>query len=133
MDKKQRKPLLKGVLSSLFLLTSVGWSEERFPNQINDSNTPLKLCSQAELKAFKLIHVGNAGLYLEDCKKVLDVFSLPSGCDSYTTPIFRQKPSEKLLLNTWKLIWEKSLINGKRLSITSIASIRMLRPAISMI
>ncbi len=76
MDKKQRKQLLKGLLSSLFLFTSVGWSEERFPNQINDSKTPLKLCSQAELKAFKLIHVGNAGLYLEDCNQVLDVFSL---------------------------------------------------------
>jgi len=76
MDKKWFKQLLKGLLISFFLLTSVGQCEERFPIQINESKTPLKLCSQAELKAFRLIHVGNAALYLEDCNKVSDIFSI---------------------------------------------------------
>jgi len=77
MDKKWFKQLLKGLLISFFLLTtSVGQSEERFPKQVNDSKTQLKLCSQAELKAFRLVHVGNAALYLEDCKKVSDIFSI---------------------------------------------------------
>ena len=76
MDKKWFEQLLKVLLISLFLLTSVGQSEERFPAHVNNSKTQLKLCSQAELKAFRLIHVGNAALYLEDCNNISDIFSI---------------------------------------------------------
>ena len=75
MDKKWFEQLLKGILIGFSVLISVGQSEERFPAQVNTSKTQLKLCSQAELKAFRLIHVGNAALYLEDCNKLSDIFS----------------------------------------------------------
>jgi hypothetical protein len=75
MDKKWFEQLLKVLLISLFLLTSAVQSEVLFPAQINNTKIQLKLCSQAELKAFRLIHVGNAALYLEDCNKLSDIFS----------------------------------------------------------
>lgn len=76
MNKKWFEQLLKVLLIGLLLLTSVAQSEVLFPAQINNTKIQLKLCSQAELKAFRLIHVGNAALYLEDCKKITNIFSL---------------------------------------------------------
>ena len=67
---------MKGLFVGFLVLTSVGQSEERFPAHVNNSKIQLKLCSQAELKAFRLIHVGNAALYLEDCNKLSDIFSI---------------------------------------------------------
>ena len=75
MDKKWFKQLLKILLTSFFLLALVAQSEELFPAHVNNSKPELKLCSQAELKAFRLIHVGSAALYLEDCNKISDIFS----------------------------------------------------------
>ena len=76
MDKKWFVQLMKGLVIGFFVLTSVGKSEELFPAHVNNSKIQLKLCSQAELKAFRLIHVGNAALYLEDCNKISDIFSI---------------------------------------------------------
>ena len=76
MDKKWFEQLLKVLLISLFLLTSAAQSEVLFPARVNNTKIQLKLCSQAELKAFHLIHVGNAALYLEDCNKISNIFSL---------------------------------------------------------
>jgi len=67
---------MKSLVIGFFVLISEGHSEERFPAHVNNSKIQLKLCSQAELKAFRLIHVGNAALYLEDCNKVSDIFSI---------------------------------------------------------
>jgi len=76
MKKQWFEQLLKVLLIGLLSLTSVAQSEVLFPAQVNNTKIQLKLCSQAELKAFRLIHVGNAALYLEDCKKISDIFSL---------------------------------------------------------
>jgi hypothetical protein len=72
MNKKCFVELVIG----FFVLISEGHSEERFPAHVTNSKAQLILCSQAELKAFGLIHVGNAALYLEDCNKLSDIFSL---------------------------------------------------------
>jgi len=76
MYKKWFVQLMKSLVIGFFVLISEGHSEERFPAHVNNSKIQLKLCSQAELKAFRLIHVGNAALYLEDCNKVSDIFSI---------------------------------------------------------
>ncbi len=72
MDKKWLARLLITLLTGL----SVAQADELFPEYIDTvNNTRLLRCSQAELKAFRLIHVGNAALYLDDCKKVSRIFS----------------------------------------------------------
>ena len=76
MKKQWFEQLLKVLLIGLLSLTSVAQSEVLFPAQVNNTKIQLKLCSQAELKAFRLIHVGNAALYLEDCNKLSDIFSI---------------------------------------------------------
>jgi hypothetical protein len=76
MDKKWVIPFIKGLVIGFFVLISEGYSEELFPAHVKNSKTQLKLCSQAELKAFRLIHVGNAALYLEDCNNISDIFSI---------------------------------------------------------
>jgi hypothetical protein len=72
MDKKWLARLL------IILVTAgpvVQAEEELFPNYIDSRNARLSLCSRAELKAFRLIHVGTAALYLDDCKKMGAIFS----------------------------------------------------------
>lgn len=105
MDKKWFIPFIKGLIIGFFVLISDGYSEELFPDQVNNSKTRLKLCSQAELKAFRLIHVGNAALYLEDCNKLSDIFSItPKRLRFvYEKPIpakaFREASNEYLKIN----------------------------------
>jgi hypothetical protein len=72
MDKKWLARLL------ITLVTAgpvVQTEEEIFPDYIDSRNAKLSRCSRSELKAFRLIHVGNAALYLEDCKKIGNIFS----------------------------------------------------------
>jgi len=76
MDKKWFIQLIKGSVIGFFVFISQGHSGALFPAQVNNTKTQLKLCSQAELKAFRLIHVGNAALYLEDCNNISDIFSI---------------------------------------------------------
>ena len=71
MDKKWLARLLITLASAL----PVVQAEELFPDYIDSRNARLSLCSRAELKAFRLIHVGNAALYLDDCKKIGTIFS----------------------------------------------------------
>ena len=71
MDKKWLARLLITLASAL----PVVQAEELFPDYIDSRNARLFLCSRAELKAFRLIHVGNAALYLDDCKKMDTIFS----------------------------------------------------------
>ena len=71
MDKKWLARLLITLASTLPLVQA----EELFPDYTDRGNARLFLCSRAELKAFRLIHVGNAALYLDDCKKMNTIFS----------------------------------------------------------
>ena len=71
MDKKWFARLLILFITAL----PVAQAEELFPDYIDSRNVRLSRCSRAELKAFRLIHVGNAALYLDDCKKIDNIFS----------------------------------------------------------
>jgi hypothetical protein len=73
MDKKWLTRLLINLVTTL----PVVQAEELFPDYIDtgNGNSRLSRCSRAELKAFRLIHVGNAALYLDDCKKIGTIFS----------------------------------------------------------
>ena len=71
MDKKWLTRLLISLVTTL----PVVQAEELFPDTIDSRNSRLSRCSRAELKAFRLIHVGNAALYLGDCKKIGNIFS----------------------------------------------------------
>ena len=66
MDKKWLARLLITLVTTL----PVVQADELFPDYIDTGNARLSRCSRAELKAFRLIHVGNAALYLDDCKKL---------------------------------------------------------------
>ena len=71
MDKKW----LARLLITLVTAGPVVQAEELFPDYIDSRNARLSRCSRAELKAFRLIHVGNAALYLDDCKKMGTILS----------------------------------------------------------
>ena len=71
MDKKWFARLLITLATAL----PVVQAEELIPDYIDSLNARLSRCSRAELKAFRLIHVGNAALYLDDCKKMGAIFS----------------------------------------------------------
>ena len=75
MDKKW----LARLLISLVTLVPVVQAEGLFPEYIDSRNAKLSRCSRAELKAFRIIHVGNAALYLDDCKKTSAIFSPKTG------------------------------------------------------
>lgn len=68
------KNWLTRILIILTTVLPIVQAEELFPNYIDNKNVRLSLCSQAELKAFLLIHVGNAALYMDDCKKIDAIF-----------------------------------------------------------
>ncbi|MEQ1543727.1 chalcone isomerase family protein [Methyloglobulus sp.] len=72
MDKKCLTRLLIGVIG---LVSIAIHAEELFPPTIQTSSAKLIHCSRAELKAFRLIHVGNAALYLEDCQYINNIFT----------------------------------------------------------
>jgi Chalcone isomerase-like len=71
MDKKWFTRLLIGVIG---LGLATAHAEEMFPPTLQTAAAKLVQCSRAELKAFRLIHVGNAALYLEDCQ-TNDIFT----------------------------------------------------------
>ena len=72
MDKKWLARLLITLVTAG---PAVQAAEDLFPDTIDSRNARLSRCSRAELKAFRLIHVGNAALYLDDCKKMGTIFS----------------------------------------------------------
>ena len=71
MDKKW----LGRILIILLTLLPIVQAEELFPNFIDSKNVKLSRCSEAELKVFRLIHVGNAALYMDDCKQIDAIFN----------------------------------------------------------
>lgn len=75
MDKKWFVHALKATLMSAALSMSIGYAEERFPAQMQGATIPLKRCSEAEVNAYRYIHVGNAALYLEDCTQLASIFA----------------------------------------------------------
>ncbi len=75
MDKKRFVHALMAVMACMCLMASSGNTAERFPLQLPSAKIQLKRCSQAELKAFHLIHVGNVALYLEECNQAASIFS----------------------------------------------------------
>lgn len=105
MKKQWLGQLLTGFLLSFSTLVSAEQPEQSFPVKVAVANSPLKLCSQAELKAFRLIHVGRAALYLQDCNKIPDIFSFSQKQLRflYDTPIpakaFREASYEYLKIN----------------------------------
>ena len=70
MDKKW----LTRILIILITMLPIVHAEEIFPNYIDSKNVRLSRCSEAELKVFRIIHVGNAALYMDDCKKINAIF-----------------------------------------------------------
>jgi Chalcone isomerase-like len=72
MAKKWLTRLLTGVIG---LASIAVHAEELFPPTIQTQSAKLVHCSRAELKAFGLIHVGNAALYLEDCQAIDNIFT----------------------------------------------------------
>ena len=74
MDKKWFARLLIGVAGLSSVAVTAG---EMFPPTIQTLAAKLVHCSRAELKAFRLIHVGNAALYLEDCQAINNIFTQP--------------------------------------------------------
>jgi hypothetical protein len=72
MDKKWFARLLIGVAGLSSVAVTAG---EMFPPTIQTLAAKLVHCSRAELKAFRLIHVGNAALYLEDCQAINNIFT----------------------------------------------------------
>ena len=120
MDKKWFIRLMSGLLTGFFvLMPAARTAEQRFPASVNSANTQLKLCSQAELKAFRLIHVGNAALYLENCNALANIFSLtPKRIrflydKSIPAKAFREASIEYLEINLgkkfnqWKTAYDK--------------------------
>ena len=87
MDKKWLARLLITLVTTL----PVVQAEELFPDYIDTGNARLSRCSRAELKAFRLIHVGNAALYLDDCKKIGNIFS----ADPKHLRFFMKRPSRQ--------------------------------------
>jgi hypothetical protein len=69
------KKWLARLLITLVTAQPLAQADELFPDYIDSRNVRLSRCSRAELKAFRLIHVGNAALYLDDCKKIANIFS----------------------------------------------------------
>ncbi len=69
---KERFARLILLLALLCLLPSVQ-AEPRFPHELAVDQHKLSRCSQAELKAYRLIHVGYAALYLPDCKQLQEI------------------------------------------------------------
>lgn len=74
MDKKQAKRLLKLITISCCGLIEFAHAQALFPGELNFSKTQLKLCSTAELKAYRFIAVGDAAVYLEDCQQLATIF-----------------------------------------------------------
>jgi Chalcone isomerase-like len=115
MDKKR----LTRLLIIVFGLPLVAQAEELFPPFVKTSEAKLLHCSHAELKAFRLIHVGNAALYLEDCKTTGDIFSkTPKQLRfAYEKAIpakaFREASEEYLKINLGQKFteWEKPFKN----------------------
>ena len=68
------KNWLTRILIILVTMLPIVHAEELFPNYIDTNNVRLSRCSKAELKVFRLIHVGNAALYMDDCKKIDVIF-----------------------------------------------------------
>jgi len=68
------KNWLTRILILLVTMLPIVQAEELFPNYIDSKNVRLSRCSEAELKVFRLIHVGNAALYMDDCKKIDVIF-----------------------------------------------------------
>lgn len=73
MDQTQHISLIAGL--SLLLAVTTTHAEMALPPELKLQTTILKRCSRAELTAFRMIHVGNAALYLDNCVAKPDIFS----------------------------------------------------------
>lgn len=116
---KKRLTRLTGTLSVLlFLLSCTVNALEQFPEQLTSEATALSRCSQAELKAFRWIHVGYAAVYLPSCDGLNDFFSeTPKRLrfvyeKSIPAKAFKEASQEYLKLNLGKQFdeWRTSFI-----------------------
>lgn len=62
-------------LLCLMGLLAVAHADEIFPPTLQAREGKLIHCSHAEIKAFHVIEVGNAALYLDNCRNSSDIFS----------------------------------------------------------
>ncbi|MBT3811886.1 MAG: hypothetical protein HON51_08445 [Gammaproteobacteria bacterium] len=75
MGKKSLTLIFSGLLFGLsHQVVSAG--ESLLPMRLSINNTTLTRCNRAELKAFKIIHVGSAALYLSACSQLPEIFNL---------------------------------------------------------
>lgn len=74
MDKKTTSLIMGLVIFATFTSATVA-DDEILPDAFVSRNIHLKRCSQAQIKAFKVMHVGYAGLYLERCKQKINIFN----------------------------------------------------------
>ncbi|MDF1583192.1 MAG: chalcone isomerase family protein [Methyloprofundus sp.] len=74
MGKKSLTLMIAGLLLGLCSHSAVA-QESTLPDRLSIKNVSLKRCSQAELKAFRFIHVGSAALYLTSCTQLVDIFT----------------------------------------------------------
>jgi len=74
MGKKSLTLIFSGILLGLSHHT-VSANETLLPKQLSIKSTKLNRCSQAELKAFRIIHVGSAALYLSACHQLPEIFN----------------------------------------------------------
>ncbi len=73
MGKKSLTLIITGLLISQSSI--LAFANENLPPKLMTNKTQLKRCSQGELKAFRIIHVGYAALYLNGCDQLNNVLS----------------------------------------------------------
>lgn len=73
MGKKSLTLIITGLIISLISFSA--FANESLPNNLETNKTRLKRCSQGQLKAFRIIHVGYAALYLNSCQQLKNVLS----------------------------------------------------------
>jgi hypothetical protein len=75
MVKKRLTRLISFPGLLLLLLSNTVYATEQLPSQLTSEKVALTRCSEAELKAFRWIHVGYAAVYLQSCDGLNDIFS----------------------------------------------------------
>ena len=73
MGKKSLTLIIIGLLICQSSISA--FANENLPPKLMANKTQLKRCSQGELKAFRIIHVGYAALYLNGCDQLNNVLS----------------------------------------------------------
>lgn len=77
MDKKWFT-LIIGLLLAIFSTMQAVANDDKLPAHLASQNVQLNRCSKAELKAFKIFHVGYAALYKSKCQAINTIFDQSS-------------------------------------------------------